>query len=246
MHCGALTDFLLLDELLPDEARAAREAVAQFVDREFLPRVDRHYEAGTFPTELIPKMAELGLFGATLDGYGCPGASPLTYGVMMMELERGDSGLRSMASVQGMLAMWPIFTFGTEAQKQTVAARAPRGQGGRLLRPHRARPRLRPRGHAHPGEEDERRVRALRREDLDHQRLHRRRGHRLGQARGRRRGAREHKGLPGGEGDPGLRGHRHPRQALHALLGHQLPAPRRLRGPRTARSSPGPRGCGRP
>ena len=118
MHCGALTDFLLLDELLPDEARAAREAVAQFVDREFLPRVDRHYEAGTFPTELIPMMGELGLFGATLDGYGCPGASPLTYGAMMMELERGDSGLRSMASVQGMLAMWPIFTFGTEEQKQ--------------------------------------------------------------------------------------------------------------------------------
>jgi glutaryl-CoA dehydrogenase len=117
MNCGAILDFLLLDELLQDEEKQARNAVAAFVDRDFLPVVAQHYEAGTFPDDLVPKMAELGIFGATLEGYGCAGVSPVAYGLMMMELERGDSGLRSMASVQGMLVMWPIHTYGSEAQK---------------------------------------------------------------------------------------------------------------------------------
>ncbi|RMG20020.1 MAG: acyl-CoA dehydrogenase [Deltaproteobacteria bacterium] len=118
MHCGQISDFLLLDDLLRDEEKQARESVARLVDREFLPVVQAHYEAGTFPTEIIPKLAEVGVFGATLKGYGCAGVSPVAYGLMMMELERGDSGLRSMASVQGMLAMWPIYTFGSESQKE--------------------------------------------------------------------------------------------------------------------------------
>ena len=128
MHCGQISDFLQLDDLLRDEEKQARESVAAFVDREFLPIVDRHYEAGTFPTELIPKLADLGVFGATLEGYGCAGVSPVAYGLMMMELERGDSGLRSMASVQGMLAMWPIYTFGSETQKERWLPALQRGE----------------------------------------------------------------------------------------------------------------------
>lgn len=128
MNCGGLTDFLLLDELLRDEEKAARESVATFVDREFLPVVQEHYEKGTFPEELIPRLGELGVFGATLQGYGCAGVSPVAYGLMMMELERGDSGLRSMASVQGMLAMWPIYTFGTDAQKDRWLPRLRTGE----------------------------------------------------------------------------------------------------------------------
>jgi len=112
-------DFLRLDELLSDEERLARASVRDFVSREFLPRIQEHVRRdGSFPMELVPKMAELGLFGANLHGFGCAGMNHVAYGLVMQELERGDSGLRSFASVQGSLVMYPIHTWGSEAQKQ--------------------------------------------------------------------------------------------------------------------------------
>ena len=111
-------DFLRLDELLSDEERMARDTVREFVSREFLPLIQEHIrQDGSFPMELVPRMGELGLFGTNLKGYGCPGMNNVAYGLVMQELERGDSGLRSFASVQGSLVMYPIYTYGSDAQK---------------------------------------------------------------------------------------------------------------------------------
>jgi glutaryl-CoA dehydrogenase len=112
-------DFLQLDELLSEEEVLARRTVREFVSREFLPRLQEHVRRdGSFPMELVPRMAELGLFGANLHGYGCAGMSNVGYGLALQELERGDSGLRSFASVQGSLVMYPIHAFGSDAQKE--------------------------------------------------------------------------------------------------------------------------------
>ena len=112
-------DFLRLDELLSDEERLARDTVREFVTREFLPKIQEHIrQDGSFPMELVPGMAELGLFGANLHGYGCAGMNNVAYGLVMQELERGDSGLRSFASVQGSLVMFPIHAYGSDAQKE--------------------------------------------------------------------------------------------------------------------------------
>jgi glutaryl-CoA dehydrogenase len=112
-------DFLRLDDLLSDEERMARDTVREFVSREFLPVIQQHIrQDGSFPMELVPRMAELGLFGANLQGYGCAGMNNVAYGLVMQELERGDSGLRSFASVQGSLVMYPIHSYGSDAQKQ--------------------------------------------------------------------------------------------------------------------------------
>ncbi len=115
----ASVDFLRLDELLSDEERMARDTVREFVSKEFMPLIQEHIRRdGSFPMELVPQMAELGLFGANLQGYGCAGMNNLAYGLVMQELERGDSGLRSFASVQGSLVMYPIHTYGSDEQKQ--------------------------------------------------------------------------------------------------------------------------------
>jgi len=112
-------DFLSLDDLLSDEERLARDTVREFVSREFLPRIQEHVrQDGSFPMDLVPALAELGLFGANLAGYGCAGMSNVAYGLVMQELERGDSGLRSFASVQGALVMYPIHSYGSDAQKE--------------------------------------------------------------------------------------------------------------------------------
>jgi glutaryl-CoA dehydrogenase len=112
-------DFLRLDELLSDEERLARESVRAWVSAEYLPRVQASVrQDGAFPMELVPQIAELGLFGANLHGYGCAGMNNVAYGLVMQELERGDSGLRSFASVQGSLCMYPIYAFGSDAQKE--------------------------------------------------------------------------------------------------------------------------------
>ncbi len=111
-------DFLRLDELLSEEERMARDTVRGFVSREFLPLIQEHIRRdGSFPMELVPRMAELGVFGTNLEGYGCAGMNNVAYGLVMQELERGDSGLRSFASVQGSLVMYPIYTYGSDAQK---------------------------------------------------------------------------------------------------------------------------------
>ena len=111
-------DFLRLDELLSDEERLARDTVREFVSNEFLPKIQQHIrQDGSFPMELLPQLAELGIFGANLHGYGCAGMNNVAYGLVMQELERGDSGLRSFASVQGGLAMYAIYAHGSDAQK---------------------------------------------------------------------------------------------------------------------------------
>ena len=111
-------DLYRVDDELSDEERIARDTVRDFVEREFLPRVVEHIrQDGSFPLELVPTMADLGLFGANLQGYGCAGMNAVAYGLVMHELERGDSGLRSFASVQGALCMYPIYTYGSDKQK---------------------------------------------------------------------------------------------------------------------------------
>ncbi|HEY2825110.1 MAG TPA: acyl-CoA dehydrogenase family protein, partial [Gemmatimonadales bacterium] len=113
------TDFYDVDSLLSEDERAVRDTVRRFVDDQVLPIIGEHYVQGKFPKALIPGMAELGLFGANLpEEYGCAGLNNVAYGLIMQELERGDSGVRSFASVQGALVMYPIFAFGSEEQKK--------------------------------------------------------------------------------------------------------------------------------
>src|SRR3989442_12219415 len=111
-------DYYGVEDLLSEEERMVRDAVRDWVETEFLRVVTEHHRAGTFPLELIPKLGELGVFGATLKGYGCAGLNHVAYGLIMQELERGDSGLRSAASVQSGLVMYPISAYGSEAQKE--------------------------------------------------------------------------------------------------------------------------------
>src|SRR5215210_1660092 len=103
------TDLYDIDSALSEEERAVRDSVRRFVDERVLPIIGDHYVQGKFPRELIPEMAELGVFGANLpEEYGCAGLNNVAYGLIMQELERGDSGVRSFASVQGALVMYPI------------------------------------------------------------------------------------------------------------------------------------------
>ena len=111
-------DYYEIEELFTEQERMVRDTARAFVDEEVLPVIRAHHRAGTFPTALIPKMGALGFFGANLKGYGCAGINNVAYGLMMQELERGDSSIRSCASVQGALAMYPIHAFGSEAQKE--------------------------------------------------------------------------------------------------------------------------------
>ena len=113
-------DFLELDQTqFSEEEQLVRQTTRDWVGNEFLPRLQEHIrQDGSFPMELVPQMAELGMFGANLEGYGCAGMNNVAYGLLMQELERGDSGLRSFASVQGSLCMFPIRTYGSEAQRE--------------------------------------------------------------------------------------------------------------------------------
>jgi len=112
-------DFYDIDGLLSEEERAVRDMVRDWVDEELMPVINQHYMAHTFPTDLIPKMGELGFYGANLpEEYGCAGLNNVAYGIINQELERGDSGLRSFSSVQGALVMYPIYAFGSEEQRQ--------------------------------------------------------------------------------------------------------------------------------
>ena len=111
-------DFLALDALLDDEERAIRDTVRQFVRQHVLPEVGDWFEKGVFPRELLRELAKLGLYGMHLEGYGLPGASSVAYGLTCMELEAGDAGVRSAVSVQGSLAMFPIWRWGSEEQKE--------------------------------------------------------------------------------------------------------------------------------
>ncbi len=114
----AALDFYNIDELFTHEERMVRDTVRELVQTRVMPGIGKHWSAGTFPHELVPVFGEMGLLGPSLTGYGCAGISPTAYGLICQELERGDSGIRSFASVQGSLVMYPIWAYGSEAQKQ--------------------------------------------------------------------------------------------------------------------------------
>ena len=187
-------DFYRLDRNLSEEERSVRDTVRRFVDQKFLPGIRDHFREGTFPLELIPELGSLGLLGPAVQGPGCPGLSYTMYGLICEELERGDSGLRSFASVQGSLVMWPIATYGTDEQKQKwlpeLAAGRKIGCFGLTEANHGSDPGR----HGNPGRARRRGLDPQRQQAVDHQRRPGRRGGGLGpRRRGRPR-------LPGGKG----------------------------------------------
>ncbi|HEX4935424.1 MAG TPA: acyl-CoA dehydrogenase family protein [Gemmatimonadaceae bacterium] len=123
------TDFFNIESALSEDERAVRDSVRRFVDERVLPIIGACYVEGRFPRELIPEMAELGVLGANLpEEYGCAGLNNVAYGLIMQELERGDSGIRSFASVQGALVMYPIYAFGSEEQKRHWLPKLAKGE----------------------------------------------------------------------------------------------------------------------
>jgi len=121
-------DYLLIDSQLNEQEKMVRQTARQFVDERVIPQIRDCFRDGRFPKELIGEMGKLGFFGANLEGYGCAGMSNVEYGLIMQELERGDSGVRSFASVQGALVMYPIYTYGSEEQKQKWLPRLQSGE----------------------------------------------------------------------------------------------------------------------
>ncbi len=111
-------DLYDIDSLLSEEERMIRDSVARFVDERAMPSIAKHFDEATFPSELIPEIAEMGLLGSSLEGYGCAGLNAVSYGLICQELERCDSGLRSFVSVQSSLAMYPIHAYGSEEQRE--------------------------------------------------------------------------------------------------------------------------------
>jgi len=123
-----MPDFFDVSRHLSPEERSTRDAVRAFVDARVVPGIAEHWEHGTFPTELIGELGVLGVLGCNLHGYDCAGWSEVAYGLAMQELERGDTGIRSFASVQGSLVMYPIATFGSDAQKERYLPEMARGR----------------------------------------------------------------------------------------------------------------------
>ncbi len=121
-------DYLRIDSLFSEQELLVRKTARQFVDQQVLPLVRDCFRDARFPAELIPEMGRLGFFGANLEGYGCLGLNNVEYGLIMQELERGDSGLRSFVSVQGALVMYPILTYGSEDQKHGWLPRLQSGE----------------------------------------------------------------------------------------------------------------------
>src|SRR5579862_4616025 len=121
-------DFLLVDTLFSDQELLVRQTARRFVDDRLAPLIRDAFREGRFPRELIAEMGKLGFFGANLEGYGCAGMNNVEYGLIMQELERGDSGVRSFASVQGALVMYPIHAYGSEEQKQRWLPRLQSGE----------------------------------------------------------------------------------------------------------------------
>lgn len=121
-------DFYNIDQHLSDEERMVRDLCRSWVEARVMPVIEEHAREGTFPMDLIPEIGEMGLLGANLEGYGCAGMSNIAYGLICQELERGDSGIRSFVSVQGSLAMFPIWKFGTEDQKNKYLPKMASGE----------------------------------------------------------------------------------------------------------------------
>jgi len=121
-------DYLMIDSQFSEQELMVRQTARQFVDERVLPVIRDCFREGRFPAELIPELGRLGFLGATIEGYGCAGMSHVEYGLVMQELERGDSGLRSFVSVQSALVMYPIFTYGSDEQKQRWLPRLQSGE----------------------------------------------------------------------------------------------------------------------
>jgi len=121
-------DFYDVRSLLTDEEQMVQDTVARFTDEKVLPIIRECFEEHRFPAELVPEIAELGLLGSSIDGYDCAGLSAVCYGLICQELERGDSGIRSFVSVQSSLVMWPIYTYGSDAQKEQWLPRLAKGE----------------------------------------------------------------------------------------------------------------------
>ena len=214
------TDFYLLDERLTDDERAIRDRLRAFCDREVTPVINDYWERAEFPFELVPKIAELGLAGGVIDGYGCPGMSATAAGLVSMEWARADGSIGTFFGVHSNLAMQTIHLLGSEEQRERWLPAMARARGDRRLRPDRARPRLR-RGRA--GDERaarRRRVRPRRRQEVDRQRVLRRRHDHLGPRRGR-----PGRRLPRREGHAGLphRGHHRQDVAARRVAGRDHP-----------------------
>jgi glutaryl-CoA dehydrogenase len=121
-------DYLEIDGLFSEEEIAVRDTIREFVSDKVIPIIEKHNREGTFPAHLVPEMGELGVYGANIQGYGCPGLNNVAYGLIMQELERGDSGLRSFVSVQGGLCMYPILAYGSEEQKNKYLPEMAKGK----------------------------------------------------------------------------------------------------------------------
>lgn len=121
-------DFYHLDDFIGPEEKMARDSVRQFVQQEVVPEVERHFANETFPLELVPRMAELGIFGANLKGYRCAGMNSVAHGLIMQELEAADSGLRAFASAQSALVMYAIYSLGSEEQKRRYLPEMAKGK----------------------------------------------------------------------------------------------------------------------
>ena len=196
-------DFLGLDSSFSEDELLVRRTARDFVEDNLIPIIEGCFREGRFPRELVPRWANWASSGPTSKGYGCAGMSNVEYGLVMQELERGDSGIRSFVSVQSALVMYPIYTFGSEEQKNTWLPGAGHGREARLLWPDGAGVRLQPGRHEDHRAQIRRRLRAERREDVDHVGQYRGRGRGLGQGGGRgQQGAR----IPGGDGPAGIQG----------------------------------------
>jgi glutaryl-CoA dehydrogenase len=121
-------DLYAVRSLLSEEEQMVQDSVARLVDDKILPVIQKHFEEHTFPRELVPELAALGLLGSSLEGYGCAGMNAVAYGLICQELERGDSGIRSFVSVQSSLCMYPIHAYGSEEQKQKYLPRMAAGE----------------------------------------------------------------------------------------------------------------------
>ena len=121
-------DFMELEELLTPDERQVRATVREFVSKEIIPIIDQCFVTDRFPKELVPGLAALGVFGPTIEGYGCAGLNSTSYGLIMQELERGDSGLRSFVSVQSSLCMHPIHAYGSEDQRKKYLPKMAKGE----------------------------------------------------------------------------------------------------------------------
>ena len=195
-------DFYRVDDLLTDDEKALRDRIRDYVTSDVLPVIEQHAQAMTFPREIGKGLAELGAIGPTIPTeYGGLGASSVAYGLAMQEVERADSGLRSFCSVMGSLVMYPIYTYGSEAQKRRWLPQLAAADALGCFRAHRAERRFEPGRHDHARRPRRGFLRPHRPQALEHERERGRRRRRVGQGRRGRRARLPGRDRPGGRLD---------------------------------------------